>query len=110
MHNPAVLRYPFLTLDQAAFFLQVPVATARWMYQHDQLPKALRVDGGIFEPVPGRVLVPYDAFEPLVGGSAATVLARWQAGEGDVPKAASPTSPARTLTDVVYKDNGRHDH
>lgn len=109
MHNPAVLRYPFLTLEQAAFFLQVPVATARWMYENDQLPKALRVDGGIFEPVPGRVLVPYEEFKPLASGSAAAVLARWQAGEADVPKPASPTSPPRALTDVVYKDNGRDD-
>ena len=109
MHDAAVLRSPFLTLEQAAFFLQVPVATARWMYERDELPKALRVDGGIFEPVPGRVLIPYEEFKPLVSGSGEAVLALWQEGAVDLPKPESAESPAPSLNAIVYKDNGRDD-
>jgi hypothetical protein len=110
MVNPtAVDRYPFLTLEHAAFFLQVPRATARWMYEEGELPKALRLDGGIFEPVPGRLLIPYAEFKQLVSGEAAVKLRLWQQGQVDIPKSASRTSPAPRLSDVVYTDNGRDD-
>jgi hypothetical protein len=102
-------RYPFLTLEHAAFFLQVPLATARWMYEEGQLPKALRLDGGTFEPVPGRTLIPYEEFRLLVKGEATVILGLWQSGGVAVPTPESPTSPARPLHAVVYSDNGRDD-
>jgi hypothetical protein len=109
VQHTAALRYPFLTFEQAAFFLQVPLATARWMYAQGQLPKALRHDGGIFEPVPGRTLIPHDEFEFLVKGEAAVMLGLWQSGSIDLPKPESPTSPAGPLHSVVYRDNGHDD-
>lgn len=96
-----VLCSPFLTLEQAAFFLQVPFATARWMYDHHRLPRALRLDGGIYEPVPGRVLIPCKEFEALVKDEAYAMLRLWQNGRVDLPRPESPTSPAPALKSVV---------
>jgi hypothetical protein len=108
--NPTVAdRHPFLTLEHAAFFLQAPLATARWMYEQGQLPKALRLDGGIFEPVPGRTLIPYEKFKFLVKGEAAVMLGLWQSGSIALPAPESPTSPAQPLHSVVYWDNGHDD-
>jgi hypothetical protein len=108
--NPiTALRFPFLTHEQAAFFLQLPVVTARWMCEEGQLPRALRLDGGVFEPVPGRVLIPYEDFKPLLKGEAAVMLRLWQRGSIELPKPTSSMSPARPFRSVVYRGNGRRE-
>jgi hypothetical protein len=103
------IRYPFLTLEQAAFFLQVPVTTAEWVYEAGELPKALRLDGGIFEPVPGKRLIPYEEFAPLLDESAARRLDDWELGRIEVPSPASSGSPAPPAPAVIYKDNDHDD-
>jgi hypothetical protein len=97
------VRHPFLTLDQAAFFLQLPVATVEWMYKAGDLPKALRMDGGIFEPVPGRPLIPYEDFAPLVDGTASARLEDWELGRIELPVPESTTSPVLPLSAVVLQ-------
>ena len=50
------VRHPFVTADEAAFFLQVSVSTARRRFDYGQLPTALRLGGDSREPGPrGRV-------------------------------------------------------
>ena len=68
MHSGVTAEYPFLTVAQAAFFLQVSVETARWMYDRGDLPRAVRLDGGLFEPTPGKHLIPYFEFRELLSG------------------------------------------
>lgn len=86
MHDAATIRYPFLTLGQAAFFLQVSVATATSMYETGKLPKAVRLDGGVFEPVPGRRLIPYFELRNMLKGEALAAIELWQEGRLEVPR------------------------
>jgi hypothetical protein len=48
--RPVSFRYPFLTLDEAAGFLGVSTEKARKLYDDGELPRTLRLDGGLFEP------------------------------------------------------------
>jgi hypothetical protein len=86
VHPAVALRYPFLTLEQAAFFLQVPVAAASRLYDQGELPKALRMDGGVFQPTRGVRLVPYLEFHAQLAEDTQAVLELWQRGRLSVPK------------------------
>jgi hypothetical protein len=85
MHPAVALRYPFLSLDQAAFFLGVSSEEAQERYDARLIPRAVSVDGGVFSPVQGLTLVPYLAFHEQVGDDVRTQLAAWQDGQLEVP-------------------------
>jgi hypothetical protein len=95
------LRYPFLTAEQAAFFLQVPVTTARAKFDEGELPQATRLDGGPFQPSYSSRLIPYDQFHAIVGEEAQRLLDLWQRGRFDVPKAISVEAPQVELKDIL---------
>lgn len=96
MHEAVTLRYPFLTLGQAAHFLGVSLDEALRMYSGDELPKALRLDGGLFEPTPGITLIPYLQFKKQSALHVQLELERWQRGE--IQLDSRPSTAARPLT------------
>jgi len=85
-----------LTLDQAAAFLGISTEKARKLYNDGELPKALRLDGGLFEPTPCVTLIPYLEFVEQVDVGVRLELERWQRGDIHVPAKAS--SAVRPLT------------
>jgi hypothetical protein len=97
VHEAVILRYPFLTLSQAAHFLGVSFEAAQRMYDVDELPKALRLDGGLFEPTPGITLIPYLEFKAQSALHVGLELERWQRGEVQLPIRGVP-SAGRPLT------------
>lgn len=96
MHPAVTLRYPFLTLDQAAGFLGVSTEKARKLYDDGELPRALRLDGGLFEPTPAVTLIPYLEFVEKVGVGVRLELERWQ--RGDAEALTTRSSAGRPLT------------
>ena len=96
MHPAVLLRYPFLTLEQAAYFLGIPAEEAKRRYEADELPKALRADGGLFEPTPGLTLIPYLEFVRQVDARVRAELEGWQGGKFKLP-----AKPRLTLTTTV---------
>jgi len=97
VHEAVTLRYPFLTLVQAAHFLGVSLEEALRMYDGDELPKALRLDGGLFEPTPDITLIPYLEFKAQSALHVQLELERWQRGEIQVPLKVSSTGRPLTL-------------
>ena len=89
------LRSPFLTADEAAFFLQVSVDIARSRFDHGQLPAAHRLDGGLFQPTRSSRLIPFVEFRSLVDGEARELLDLWQDGAFEVP--APPSTGAEPI-------------
>jgi hypothetical protein len=85
VHPAVALRYPFLTLEQAAYFLGISREDAQRLYEADELPKALRADGGVFEPTPAQTLVPYLEFAAGVADEVRHELEAWQAGKFKLP-------------------------
>jgi hypothetical protein len=101
VHPAVALRYPFLTLLQAAQFLGVSAVEAQRRYDDGELPQALRLDGGLFEPTPGVTLIPYLEFAAQVDGAVQLELERWQRGEIEVPAGAPFSSQPLTLIPSV---------
>ena len=85
VHPAVALRYPFLSLEQAAHFLDLPIEEARARYDRGLIPPALRSDGGLFEPTPGLTLIPYLEFRRTAPAFVCAALDRWQSGELSVP-------------------------
>jgi hypothetical protein len=107
VHEAVILRYPFLTLSQAAHFLGVSFEAAQRMYDVDELPKALRLDGGLFEPTPGITLIPYLEFKERSALQVRLELERWQRGEIQVStEAPSAGEPLTLITSVAASDEG----
>jgi hypothetical protein len=107
VHEAVTLRFPFLTLGQAAHFLGVSLEDAQRMYDGDELPKALRLDGGLFEPTPGIALIPYLEFKKQSALHVQLELERWQRGEIQVPtKPPSAGQPLTLTTSVSASDEG----
>lgn len=102
----AQLNRPFLNLEQAAFFAQVSVRTARAMHAEGALPQARRLDGGTFEPTPGKPLIPYSELRERLTGQARYLLELWQERRVEVPPTEGSRARARPLSDVIYTDNG----
>jgi hypothetical protein len=88
------IRSPFLTADQAGFFLQSSVERVRRAYRMGKLPLARRLDGGPFEPSRGSRLIPYDELRPLLTDQGQELLDLWQLGRFEIPKPVSPHVPA----------------
>jgi hypothetical protein len=97
VHPAVTLRYPFLTLDEAAAFLGVSTEKARKLYDDGELPRALRLDGGLFEPTPGVTLIPYLEFVEQVGVGVGLELERWQRGDTQSPTRRSSAVQSLTL-------------
>lgn len=95
------LRSPLLTVDRAAFFLQVPVSEARRMYGTPALPRALSQDGGVFEPTPGKQLVAYEGLYEQLDDTGRAMLDYWQSGRYEIPAATSDAAPAAEFKDIL---------
>ncbi len=107
VHPAVAIRYPFLTLEQAGHFLGIRYAEARRLYDRGDLPKAFRLDGGIFEPTPWVVLVPYLEFKEQVGIAIQRELEGWQRGEIEIAPAGDAGHRSRTRTlSVVASEEG----
>jgi hypothetical protein len=96
VHPAVALRYPFLTLEQAAYFLGISADEAQRRYVAGEIPPALRVDGGVFEPTPGLTLVPYLEFAASADEATRAELEAWQDGRFKLP-----AKPRRTLNSSV---------
>jgi hypothetical protein len=99
--DAVLLRSPFLTADQAAFFLQVSESEARRAYEASELPSARRLDGGLFQPTPGARLVPYEELHALLEPRAQAMLDLWQVGRFDIPRPALRDAAPVTFNDVL---------
>jgi len=107
VHPAVALRYPFLTVEQAAFFLQVSRVAAASMYDTGKLPTATRIDGGVFEPVPGRRLIPYLEFRETLDGDALPALELWQSGQLELPKPNARHRAPATLASFLQGERSR---
>jgi hypothetical protein len=103
------VRHPFVTADEAAFFLQVSVTTARRWFDYGQLPAALRLDGGPFQPTKRSRLIPYDKLLVVVDDDARGMLDLWQQGRFELPKPtgvnALPVDFEAVLLSLTASDN-----
>lgn len=80
------LRRPFLTVEETALVLRLPVTRVEEKLDAGELPQALRVDGGEFQPTANKRLVPYLELRKQLVGENLVSVDSWQRGDFEPDK------------------------
>ena len=94
------LRSPFLSLVEAAFFLQIPMYRAQVLHEAGELPEPVAVDGTVFRPS-RTVLVDALALREQLPPAARDALDAWQRGELEIPRPPRRNAKPIALAQVV---------
>jgi hypothetical protein len=102
------MRFPFMSIREAAFFLQVKETEARWLFDTGRLPRVELDDGTEFRPVEKALVRALDLL-PLLDGRASEAFMLWQQGHGTIPKVGRTDSPSALDSLLASRDASSHD-